>query len=81
MSSLVKQEFFRWISSLDSAELSDIELKLLNLLIDHFDTLIPLSTARGTRAKKINELIQTYHDALSAKFPDVQNHQTGNLAR
>lgn len=81
MSSLVKQEFFRWISSLNSADLSDIELKLLNLLIDHFDTLVPLSTAKGTRAKKINELIQTRHDALSTKFPDVQNHQTGNLEK
>ena len=43
MSSAVKQEFFRWIENLNSSKLTDIECKLLNLLVNHFDTLAPLA--------------------------------------
>lgn len=80
MSSAVKQEFFRWIGSLGSSTLTDIERKLLNLLVTHFDTLAPLTTAKGSnnRAAKLNELIQKYHATLSNGFPDILRHQTDN---
>jgi len=48
MSSAVKQEFFRWIESLSSSTLTDIDRKLFNLLVTHFDTLAPLTTAKGS---------------------------------
>lgn len=78
MSSAVKQEFFRWIGSLDSLNMTDIELKLLNLLVTHFDTLAPLTTVKGSknRAAKINELIQKHHDTLSNEIPDILSQQT-----
>ena len=78
MSSAVKQEFFRWISSLGSSTRTDIERKLLNLLVNHFDTLAPLTTAKGSnnRASKLNELIQKHQATLSNEFPDILSHQT-----
>jgi AAA15 family ATPase/GTPase len=75
MGSAVKQEFFRWIESLRSSTLTEIDHKLLNLLVTHFGTLAPLSTAQGNRAKKINDLIQKHHSTLSTEFPDVLSHQ------
>lgn len=78
MSSAVKQEFFRWIGNLSSSKLTDIECKLLNLLVTHFDTLAPLTTVKGSsnRAAKINELIQKHHDTLSNEFPDFLIQRT-----
>lgn len=80
MSSVVKQEFFRWIESLSSSKLTDIERKFLNLLVIHFDTLVPLTTVKGSnnRAAKINELIQKHHTTLSNEFPDILSQQTDN---
>lgn len=76
MSSAVKQEFFRWIAGLDNSKLTDIDRKLLNLLVTHLGTLAPLSTAQGGRAKKINELIQKHHQTLSTEFPNVLSNQS-----
>lgn len=83
MSSAVKQEFFRWIENLNSSKLTDIECKLLNLLVNHFDTLAPLRTVKGSnnRAAKINELIQKHHSTLSKDFPDILNQRTDSLEK
>jgi DNA repair exonuclease SbcCD ATPase subunit len=83
MSSAVKQEFFRWIGSLNSSKLTDIEHKLLNLLVNHFDTLAPLTTVKGSnnRAAKINKLIQKHHATLSNEFPDILGQQTDSSER
>ncbi len=76
--SSVKQEFFRWIRSLDSSKLTDIECKMLNLLVTHFDTLAPLTTVKGSnnRATKINELIQEHHATLSNEVLCVFSNRT-----
>ena len=73
MSSVVKSEFFRWIGAFDPLKLSDIDIKLLNLFVDHFDTLEPLTTLKGVknRAVKLNELIQAYDASISSVIPDV----------
>jgi len=76
MSEAVKQEFFRWVRSLNSETLSDLQKKLLNTFITHFDTLEPLGTAGGRRANKISELIQAHHATLSTMLPDLNENQT-----
>ena len=83
MSSVVKQEFFRWIGSLNAPTLTDVECKLLNLLVNHFDTLAPLTTAKGSnnRASKLNELIQNHHAAISSDFPDIHSHKAESLEK
>jgi energy-coupling factor transporter ATP-binding protein EcfA2 len=76
MSEAVKQEFLRWIRTLNIETLSCTQKKLLNIFITHFDTLKLMGTAGGRRAKKISELIQKQHDTLSETLPDLSDSQT-----
>lgn len=76
MSTTIKQEYFNWIESLDSTFLNEIDCKLLNLLVSNFSTFLPLSTAGGSRGKKIAELIQKSHANLSSTFPKIESSET-----
>jgi DNA repair exonuclease SbcCD ATPase subunit len=61
----VKSEFTNWINQLDKNKLSNIDTKLLNIIISNFDILAPLGTAGGQRAKKLSELILKHKDTIS----------------
>lgn len=76
MSTAVKQEFYRWIESLNPANMNEIDCQLLNLLIEDFDTILPFSTAGGSRARKIGDLIQKNHATLPTTFPNIQSGNT-----
>ena len=73
MNSAVKNEFFRWIGGLGPSKLSEIDKKLLNLFVDHFETLEPLTTVKGVknRAARLNEPIQAHDATVSSVFSDV----------
>jgi len=81
MSEGVKQEFFRWMRSLVASDLSDTQIRILNIFIAHFGALSLLGTAGGKRAKKISEIIQAQHTSLTAKLPDLNENQTEALER
>jgi energy-coupling factor transporter ATP-binding protein EcfA2 len=81
MSGAVKQEFFRWIVSLDSEKLTDIDRKLINLLVTHYETLASLSTAGGKRAKALVDLVQKHHAIVSSVLPELKSSQTGNTEK
>lgn len=81
MSQAVKQEFFRWIRNLNAGSLCDAQKKLLNTFITHFDTLAPLGTAGGKRAKMISKLIQAQHATFCATLPDINLNQTTTSER
>lgn len=68
---LLKREFHKWIKTLDSTSLSELDRKFLNLLILNFDSLVPLSTAGGTRAKKITQLIEQQLTSISSELQEV----------
>ena len=72
MNNSIKVMFFNWLSQLDKQTLSDIDNKLLNILIANFDLLAPLSTAGGKRAKKLSELIIELQETASNRF-EIQN--------
>jgi energy-coupling factor transporter ATP-binding protein EcfA2 len=61
----LKREFFNWINQLDKKTLTDIDVKLLNIVIEYFDVLAPLGTTGGQRAKKLTDLILQNKDAVS----------------
>jgi hypothetical protein len=73
MSTAVKQEFYSWIESLDSTKLNETDCKLLNLLVENFDVILPMGTAGGSRARKIGEMIQQNHATTPGVFPNVQS--------
>ncbi|MCB2289411.1 AAA family ATPase [Clostridium sp. CS001] len=76
--SLVKQEFYKWIISLDQLTLSDTDKKFLNLLITNFDDIVPLGTAGGSRAKKIGQLIVKHKTDLSSMLIDLASTSTAD---
>jgi ATPase involved in DNA repair len=79
MSSIIsKREFYRWITTLNKFALSDTDKKLINLLINNFDTIARLGTAGGGRAKKIGQLIESQDTTLSSVLPDLNNQNTSD---
>lgn len=83
MSTSVKHEFLRWVENNDPKKLTEIDCKLLNLIVAHFDTLEPLTTVKGSRnrASKLNELIQKNHVTLSSDFPDVSSQRSDSTEK
>jgi AAA15 family ATPase/GTPase len=77
-------EFYKWIEQLDSAELNDIDCKLINILIDNFSSIEPLSTAGGKRAKKLSEIISLKHETTSSVLNisiSEEDESKGNVSR
>jgi DNA repair exonuclease SbcCD ATPase subunit len=76
MSDTIKKDFFKWVKTLDMGLLSEIDKKLLNILIEYFDMLAPLRTSQGARSKKIVELIQQHKYAITTDLPelDIENN-------
>lgn len=77
----VKREFFTWISTLPVSDLSEIDGKLLNLLITHFDKIAQLGSAKGARAKAVGELIAKEHANLPAGLPDLLQTVTKDVPK
>ena len=67
----IKYQFEQWILSLDSSNLNKIQIKLLNLLVENFDVLVPIGIISGKRAKKISELIEKNHETIPDIFPNI----------
>ncbi len=53
-----KNEFNRWLSSQDICNLNDYQKLLIKILIDHFDEIASVGTAKGGRAKLIAKYMQ-----------------------
>jgi DNA repair exonuclease SbcCD ATPase subunit len=68
----VKKEFINWVNKLDKQNLSEIDIKLLNIIITNFDSLAPLGTAGGKRAKELSELIIKFKNTISSAL-EVNN--------
>lgn len=64
MSLMVKNEFYRFIESIDCSKITAQQTKILNLLVQNFDEILPLGIASGRRAKKISEIIQEQHSSI-----------------
>ena len=66
MSLMVKNEFYRFIESIDCSKITAQQTKILNLLVQNFDEILPLGIASGRRAKKLaklfrNSIVQYQH--------------------
>ena len=61
---MVRAEFLRFIGSFDRAEMTADEWRLVNLINDHFNEIVPLGTAAGKRSKFI----------LGIAHPDFLTH-------
>ncbi|TIH12446.1 chromosome segregation protein SMC [Marinifilum sp. JC120] len=65
---MIRAEYQRFMQTLTDNSVSEDVRKIANLVLSNLETLIPLSTARGQRVKKIVELAQLNWDGLSSQI-------------
>jgi hypothetical protein len=80
---MVRAEFLRFIGSLDRAEISGDEWRLVNLINDHLEEIVPLGAAAGRRSKFILGIAHPDFDSLSAQIPQTMQEvsQAGRKLR
>lgn len=66
---MIRTEYLRFLSTLSTDEISADVRKIANLVLQHLDSLIPLSTAQGQRIKKVVKLSQANWASISS---DIQ---------
>jgi DNA sulfur modification protein DndD len=70
---MIRSEYLRFLHTLNTDGISDDVRKVANLVLDHMDVIIPLSTAQGQRIKKIAQLAQDKWVTISANIqPEPQ---------
>jgi len=76
-----RNEYLRFMQTLDANGVSDNVSKLANIVLDHFEEIVPLGTAHGRRTQKIVELAQrefkTVVSECSAGIEDIQTESKG----
>ena len=78
---MVRAEFLRFIDSLEPTLVSDDEWRLLNVLTDQLDSIIPLGTGAGRRSKFITGIVFPDFDALPINTPQTQQDTPNNANR
>lgn len=63
---MISSEYLRFLQTLNADGITLEVRKIANLVLQHLNTLIPLSTAQGQRIKKIVELAQSNWVSVSA---------------
>jgi len=75
---VIRQEYLCYLQALKAANASPSVCKIANLVSDNLDTLQPLSTYQGQRAKKLVELAQSQwqsvREDISDDTVDVDSH-------
>lgn len=69
-----KHEFGRWLSTLDTSQLDTYQKRLVGLLVEHFDDIATVGTAKGGRAKLLGKYIQAID--VSSDVDEVLEMQT-----
>lgn len=65
---MILAEYRRFLATLEPDDVTANEAKVANLILEHIDTLRPLTTARGQRAKKTASLAQSNWDMLASEI-------------
>ena len=78
---MIRDEFHRFIESLDPALVSDDEWRLLNVIANHLDSVIPLGTAAGRRSKYIIRIAFPNFDELSVDIPRPPQGTSNSVPR
>ncbi|MEN6374458.1 MAG: chromosome segregation protein SMC [Smithella sp.] len=73
---MIRTEYLRFLQTLTHADIAAEVRKIANLVLDHFDTLIPLSTSQGQRIKKMVQLTQTNWASISTDIQPIPEQET-----
>ncbi len=74
----IKSQFNQFVRILKPNELTPYEIKLINLIVDNFDSIASVGTAAGKRASLINELINQNRDKISISLPKIEDTKNEN---
>ena len=69
---MIRTEYLRFLSTLSTDEISTDVRKIANLVLQHLDSLVPLSTAQGHRIKKVVKLAQANWASISSDIQPTQ---------
>ena len=72
---MIKEEYLRFIQTLTVDQIPEGVRKIANLVLEHLETLQPLTTHQGQRVKRIVDLAQTHWLELPSKI----NPKTGEV--
>lgn len=67
---MIKSEYRRFLQTLVNAGSQDLR-KMANLVLAHWNVLLPLTTAQGHRVKKLAELAQSNWETVSADIQPI----------
>lgn len=73
---MIQSEYLRFLQTLIDDDTSDEVRKVSNLVLTHLDSLVPLSTTRGQRVKKLVELAQENWNATNANIQPAPQQAT-----
>jgi len=73
---MIRPEYLRFLQSLYSDKVTADVRKMANLVFQHLDTLIPLSTTHGQRIKKMVNLAQMNWESISLDIQHAQEKST-----
>ena len=76
---MIKEEYLRFMQSLTGAGVSPEVRKIANLVLEHLEALIPLTTAQGQRIKKVVEFAQSQWTAISDDIQAAPEQMTAHV--
>lgn len=73
---MIRAEYLRFLQALAVANVADDVRKIANLVLNHLDTLTPLSTSQGQRIKKVIRLAQDGWTTISVSIQPIPEQVT-----
>lgn len=73
-----KSQFNQFIRTLKPDKITPYEIKLINLILDNFDSVASGGTAAGKRASLINDLINRNRNTISQELKKIEETATHN---
>jgi AAA15 family ATPase/GTPase len=73
---MIRAEYLRFLQTLTDTNVPADVRKIANLVLDRFDTLLPLSISQGQRIKKMVQLAQTNWASISTDIQPIPKRAT-----
>lgn len=78
---MIRAEYIRFLQTISTDDDSADLRKMANLVLQHVETLIPLSTYQGQRIKKMVQLAQQSWHSLNSDIQVIQEHKTEKICQ
>ena len=76
---MIRAEYLRFLQKLTVTNVDDDVRKIADLVLNHLDTLIPLSTSQGQRIKKVIHLAQDNWLTINTNIQRAPAHYLSSM--